>query len=111
MEARVYLLQRVTAMILAPLIAVHLIVIVYASRGGLTAAEILSRTEGSVGWALFYGLFVVCAALHAPIGVRAVLREWTPLPPRLIDVMMAMFLVALVWLGLRAVAAVLGVGA
>lgn len=111
MEAAIYLLQRLTALILVPLIAVHLFVIVTATRGGLTASEILSRTEGSVGWALFYGLFVVCAALHAPIGVRAVLREWTPLPPRLIDVVMAVFLVGLVWLGLRAVAAVFGGGA
>jgi len=111
MEAGMYHLQRLSAGVLAALVAVHLVVIVAATRGGLTAAEILARTEGSVGWALFYGLFVLCAAVHAPIGVRAVLREWTALPPRLVDGAMAVFAVGLLWLGLRAVMAVFGGGA
>lgn len=110
MEARVVLLQRLSALVLAPLIAVHLIVILYATRGGLTAAEILARTEGSLAWALFYGLFVVCVTIHAPIGVRTILREWTPLPPRLIDILVTVFAVGLAWLGLRAVVAVFGGG-
>jgi fumarate reductase subunit C len=111
MEARVVLLQRLSALVLAPLIAVHLIVILYATRGGLTAAEILARTEGSLAWALFYGLFVACVTIHAPIGMRTILREWTPLPPRLIDILMAVFAAVLAWLGLRAVVAVFGGGA
>ncbi len=108
METGLYALQRVSAMIMAPLIVVHLGIILYAMRGGLTAAEIMSRTEGSVAWALFYGLFVVCAAVHAPIGVRSVLREWTPLAPRLIDAAMLVFGAALLVLGVRAVYAVTG---
>ncbi len=35
-------------------VLVHLATIIYAVRGGLTAAEILERTRGSVGWAVFY---------------------------------------------------------
>ena len=34
-------------------------------RGGLSAAEILERTRGSVGWAAFYALFVLAVAVHA----------------------------------------------
>ena len=78
MEMRLFVVQRASAVVLAPLVLVHLGLMVYAVRGGLTAEEILGRTQGSVGWAIFYGVFVLAASLHAPIGVRNVLREWTP---------------------------------
>ena len=106
MERRLFLLQRLTAMLLAPLVLVHLATVIWAIRGGLTAAEILGRTQGSVGWALFYGLFVVAAAVHAPIGLRNVLVEWTPLRRRAADTLSLAFGVLLLLLGLRAVWAV-----
>jgi len=105
-EARLYLLQRLSAMALAPLVLAHLALIVYAVRGGLSAAEILSRTQGSPFWALFYGLFVVAVAVHAPIGLRVVLREWSPWRSRSLEWAMAAFSALLLVLGLRAVAAV-----
>ena len=105
-EARLYLLQRLSAMLLAPLVLAHLALIVYAVRGGLSAAEILSRTQGSLFWALFYGLFAVAAAVHAPIGLRNVLREWTPWHGQSLDWAMLGFAGLLAVLGLRAVAAV-----
>ncbi len=105
-ETRLYLLQRFSAMVLAPLILVHLGLIVYAVRGGLGAAEILSRTQGSLAWALFYGIFVLAAALHAPIGLRNVLGEWTAWRGRSLDWAMVAFGCLLLGLGLRAVAAV-----
>jgi fumarate reductase subunit C len=74
--ARLFLLQRATAAFLALAVALHLATILYAVRGGLTAGEILSRTHGNAGFLLFYSLFVVAAAIHAPIGLRHVLREW-----------------------------------
>lgn len=110
-EARLFALQRLTAMIMAPLVLVHLLLIVYAVQGGLTAGEILGRTRGSVFWALFYGTFVLMAAIHAPIGLRNVLREWTALGRRPIDWLMVAFGVLLLVLGLRAVVAVVGGGA
>ena len=76
MSIRLYLLQRITAAILAILVVVHLALIVIAVQGGLTAGEILARTRGSAGWAAFYGFFVVTAALHGSIGLRTVLAEW-----------------------------------
>jgi len=76
MTARLFLVQRLTALILAPLVLVHLGVIVYAVRNGLSAAEILDRTQGSLGWAAFYGLFVLTVPIHGAIGLRTVLIEW-----------------------------------
>ena len=108
MEARLFLIQRLTAMILAPLVAVHLIVILIAVRGGLTAAEIQARTEGSLAFAVFYVLFVLSAALHAPIGLRNILREWTDFGGRPLDLAMLVFAVILAVAGLRSVAAVTG---
>ncbi len=105
-ETRLYLLQRLSAMILAPLVLVHLGLVIYAVRGGLSAAEILSRTQGSLFWMLFYGLFVVAVAVHAPIGLRNVLREWTPWRGRGLDWALAAIACLLLAVGLRAVAAV-----
>ncbi len=108
MERRLFVLQRLTAMVLAPLVLVHLGLVLVAIRGGLSAAEILARTQGSVGWALFYGLFVVTVAVHAPIGLRNVLREWTGLPRGAVDLLALGFGVLLLVIGLRAVWAVVG---
>ena len=105
-EMRLYILQRATAAVLAPLIFVHLIVIFMATSKGLTAADILSRTRGSVVWGAFYALFVVLAAVHAAIGLRVVLREWTSLAPGLRDAVMWGAGVLLLVLGMRAVVAV-----
>ena len=111
MERALFRLQRFTALILVPLVLVHLATMFYAARGGLTAGEIMARTAGNWGWGVFYGLFVLCAAVHAPIGLRNVLREWTPLGRRTIDGLMGLFFLLLTIVGLRAVAAVLGLGA
>ena len=43
--------QRISAVVLAVCVLVHLATAIYAIRSGLSAAEILSRTRGSVGWA------------------------------------------------------------
>jgi fumarate reductase subunit C len=101
-----YVAQRATAAIMAPLVLVHLATMIYAVDGGLSAGEILARTQGSVAWGLFYGLFVVAAAVHAAIGVHTVLVEWTPLGGRGANVAAALLGLVLLSLGLRAVAAV-----
>jgi fumarate reductase subunit C len=106
MNVRLYVWQRTTAALMLPLLLVHLAVIFYASRKGFSAAEILARTRGSVAWALFYGLFVAAIAVHAPIGLRTVLIEWSPLPARACDLLAIVFGLILAALGLRAVAAV-----
>ena len=97
--------QRASAMLLAVCVLVHLITIIYAVRHGLSAAEILGRTRGSVAWALFYALFVVAVAVHAPIGMRNILAEfgWRG---RGVDVLMFVLALTLVMWGMRAVMAV-----
>ena len=110
MTVRLFLAQRITAAILAPLVVCHLVVIVYATQKGLSAADILARTRGSFAWALFYGLFVMAAAVHAAIGLRTVALEWGPRvlarSPQLLDAMMWLTGLVLTGLGLRAVYAV-----
>jgi len=76
MEFRLYLLQRLSALAMAPLAIGHIALMIYAIRDGLSAEEILARTRGSVGWAIFYGLFVVAVAIHAAIGLRTIAAEW-----------------------------------
>jgi fumarate reductase subunit C len=106
MNVRLYIWQRTTAAIMAPLILVHIAVIFYATRQGMSAADILARTRGSVAWAAFYGLFVVAVSIHASIGVRNVLGEWSPLSERRAGNCAIVFGLLLAALGIRAVAAV-----
>src|SRR5262245_50249062 len=102
MNVRLYVWQRVAAAIMAPLVLAHLAVIFYATRQGLSAADILARTRGSVAFGLLYGLFVVAVAVHAPIGLRTVLMEWTPLRGRSCNIIAVAFGLLLAVLGLRA---------
>ena len=106
MSLRLYLAQRISALVMLPLILVHLGTILYAVDAGLTAAEIFARTKGSLFWGLFYGLFVAAAAVHAAIGLRTVLGEWTALKGRGLDLAALLFALALLGLGARAVYAV-----
>jgi fumarate reductase subunit C len=106
MSAILFAAQRGTAFILAFAVSVHLATILYAVRGGLTASEVLGRTREN-GWFLaFYVLFVLAISIHAPIGLRNVLREWTPWRGRSLDLCLALFALSLLALGLRAAIAV-----
>ena len=103
MDRKLFVLQRLTAILLLPLLVGHLIVILYTIKGGLTASEILGRTQGSLGWGLFYGLFVLTVAVHAPIGLRNILKEWTPFNRTAIDGLSFAFCLCLLVIGTRAV--------
>ena len=98
-----WIAQRASAVVLALCVLVHLAVIVYAVRGGLTGAEILARTRGSAGWFAFYSLFVLAVTVHAPIGLRTVLGEWLGWRGRSRDVALFAFSILLAWMGMRAV--------
>ena len=95
--------QRATAAILAICVAVHLATIVYAVQGGLTGAEILGRTRGNAAWLAFYTVFVVAAAIHAPIGLRSVLGEWLHWRGASREIALVAFAILLLWTGMRAV--------
>ncbi|MEE8352265.1 MAG: succinate dehydrogenase [Rhodospirillales bacterium] len=107
-ENRLWLVQRMSAIVLAVAVCVHLATVIVAVQGGLSAAEIVSRVGGSLGWALFYGVFVVAVGLHAPIGLRTILREMTPLSPGATNGLMVAFAVVLLGFGFRVVFAFYG---
>ena len=106
MTAGLYMAQRLTALLMAPLVLGHLAVIIYAIQGGLTAEEILGRTQGSFVWFAFYGLFVVAVSIHGAIGVRTIAMEWGGLRGMALDVFMWAIGLGLFVLGARAVWAV-----
>jgi fumarate reductase subunit C len=78
LQAKLWYAQRISAMVLGICVAVHLGMIFYAIRGGLTAQEILGRTEGNVLFAFFYEVFVLACFVHAPIGMANILQETFP---------------------------------
>jgi fumarate reductase subunit C len=101
-----YMLQRMTALLMAPLVLGHIAVMIYAIKGGLSAAEILGRTQGSFLWFLFYGTFVVAVAIHGAIGIRAIAFEWGGLKGAALEAFMWIVGIGLFTLGARAVWAV-----
>ena len=107
-EAKLWYAQRLSAMVLALCVVVHLGVIVYAARGGLTAPELLGRTRGNLAFALYYGVFVLACAVHVPIGLKAIAREWVGWRERGANAGGLFFCILGLGLGLRAVDAVYG---
>ena len=105
-EFHLYMAQRLSALVMAPFVLIHIGVMIYAIQGGLTAAEILGRTQGSSLWFLFYGMFVVAVSIHAAIGLRTILGEWVGLRGKARDGVSALIGLGLFALGAQAVWAV-----
>ena len=105
-QSLLWLAQRASAVVLAFCVIVHLATMIVAVRGGLTAAEILARTRGSLVWSAFYGLFVVGVAIHAPIGLRTIIAEIRGGHSRNIDATVLAVAAMLLVVGFRAVMAV-----
>jgi len=101
-EARLWYWQRVSAMVLALCVLVHLATIVYAVRGGLTGAEILARMRGSWLFGGFYLVFLAACAVHVPIGLAAILEEWLGVRRPAARFVAALFAALLVGVGLAA---------
>jgi len=102
-ETKLWVWQRLSAAVLALCVIVHLAVIVMAVQGGLSAAEIIGRVSGNYVWLAFYSVFVLAVSLHAPIGVRTILKESTDLSPKLIHAIMALLCLVILAMGFRAV--------
>ncbi len=103
LDLRLYMLQRLTALLMAPLVLGHLAVMIYAIQGGLSTAEILGRTQGSALWFAFYGLFVIAVSIHAAIGLRVIAHEWLALKGAALSLLTWGACAALLFLGLSAV--------
>jgi len=78
LQAKLWYAQRISAMVLGLCVAIHLLIIFYAIRGGLSAQEILGRTQGNLAFAIFYEIFVLACFVHAPIGIANILQETFP---------------------------------
>lgn len=105
-QARRWYRQRISAMVLALCVLVHLAIMVYAVRGGLSGAEIFARTRGNWAFGAFYALFVLACAVHVPTGVANIAVEWGRWPPRVALWAARGFALLLAATGLRAVWAV-----
>ena len=106
LDIRLYMAQRLSALIMVPLVIGHIAVMIYAVQGGLTVNEILGRTQGSFAWFLFYGSFVVAVSVHGAIGLRVITFEWLGLKGHSLTILSWMVFAGLLGLGARAVFAV-----
>ncbi len=107
-EVRLYLAQRISAAIMAPLVLLHLGLMIYAIQGGLDASEILARTRGSLFWGSSYTVFVLAVSVHAAIGLRNILREWLQIRGMVLAGLSWLCFAGLLGAGLRAIAALVG---
>ncbi len=106
LTAKLYMLQRITALMMAPLVLGHLAMMIVAIKGGLSTAEILGRTQGSLFWLLFYGTFVLAVSVHAAIGLRVIVSEMFGLRAVLLNVFMWATGLVFFYMGARAVSTV-----
>lgn len=107
-DAWLWIAQRASAAVLAVCVLVHLVTVIYAVQGGLSAAEILGRTRGNLAWLAFYSVFVLAVAVHAPIGLRSVLGEWLGWRGRTREIFLLLLAGLIAVMGWRAALAVFG---
>ena len=107
MSVWLYAVQRLSAIVMVPLVIGHIILMIVAVRSGLTAGEILGRTQGSLFWGAYYGLFVAAVSAHAAIGLRTIAGETFRWQGRGLDLAMVAVGALLLALGARAVVAVI----
>ena len=98
-----FVLQRASAAVLALCVVVHLATIIYAVRHGLTSEAILGRVHANPAWPVFYVVFVIAVAIHAPLGMRAITDEWLGLRGRAVDIALGLVSLVLFAGGLYAV--------
>jgi len=102
-QARLWYWQRMSAIVLALCVIVHLAVIMVAVRGGLTAGQVLQRTRGNWAFAAFYAVFVLACTVHVPVGLLTIAEEWLGWRSRTAVVAAWLFAALLAVAGLRAV--------
>jgi len=72
---KLWLVQRLSGMLLGLFVIIHLMTMIIAIQGGVTAGEILERTSGNFLLGAFYSVFAIAAAVHGSIGLRTVAQE------------------------------------
>ena len=102
-QVRLWYWGRISSIVLAFCVLVHLAVIIYAVRGGLSGAEVLARTHGNLAFGLFYLVFVLACAVHVPLGLARIVREELGWGERGANLFAALSALLLLVLGLRSV--------
>lgn len=106
MSGVLFFAQRASALVLGLAVVLHLAGILIAVRHELSAADVLARTRGNGLFLAYYGLFAAATAVHAPIGLRNVIAEWSRWRGRSLDLAMLGLGLTILVLGLRAAYAV-----
>tara|TARA_R110002049_G_scaffold86285_1_gene219511 strand:+ start:611 stop:958 length:348 start_codon:yes stop_codon:yes gene_type:complete len=102
-----YRLQRYSAMVLAPLVVIHIGLILMAARTHPTPATVLEQFQAQPLWPLFYLIFVLAITVHVPIGLWQIWRSIEALPTWLGALLSTCFALILLLLGLRALSVML----
>ena len=97
----VWLAQRLSAVVLAICSIVHIGGIIVAVQHGLTTVEITNRVGANIGWFLFYSIFIISAAIHAPLGLRNILSEMTEISNEIVNIFSLVFCLIILLLGLK----------
>lgn len=103
LEIKLWLIHRLSAMVLGLFVVIHLVTMIVAIQGGLTAEEIMARTQGSYLIGSFYLVFIVAAALHGSIGLRTVAQEVVGWKGPSLNLMTAVFCLLLCVIGFTAI--------
>ena len=106
LDIRLYMAQRISALIMAPLVLGHIAIMIYAVRGGLSTSEILGRTQGSIWWAMFYGTFVAAVSIHAAVGLRVIVFEMLKIKGAALTAFTWIVFLVLLYMGASAVYAI-----
>ena len=105
-----YMLQRLSAFLMIPFVIVHIVLMIYAIEGGLSADEVLGRTRGSIFWFFYYSIFVFLVSLHGSLGLRIVLSELLDFTSRALTSLTIFVFLFLLLLGFFSVYAVTATG-
>jgi fumarate reductase subunit C len=102
-QVRLWYWGRISSMVLALCVLVHLAIIIYAVHRGLTGAAVLGRTHGNWAFGLFYAVFVLACTVHVPLGLARIARESFGWRESTATSAAAVFALLLLAMGLRAV--------
>lgn len=103
LEIKLWLAHRLTGMALGLFVTIHLITMIVVIQGGLSAEAIMARTSSNFLVAIFYGLFVIAAAIHGSIGLRTVAQEVLKWSGATLNAAVLMFFLLLCVMGMMAV--------
>jgi succinate dehydrogenase subunit C len=103
LSIKLWLIQRLSGMLVGLFVVIHLVTMILTIQGGLTAREILDRTSGNWPLGVFYGLFATGAAVHGSLGLRTVAQEVIGWRGASLNIAVGSFCILLSALGLAAV--------